>query len=762
MRKTYNLLLAFCASFFTMSTVFANLGDQLILHYPLDGNATDMSVSGVDGIVHGATPTVDRNGKVNGAYEFDGVDDYIQIPSNAALEQQFPITVSLWMYMEDSSEIGNRMFLADTSYAGYYLVMSGSEPGKVTLHFGNNNPGGGGGPIYARRTLSSSYKLNSKRWYHIAGVIRGANDMELYINGTRDAAATYSGNANSMVFSPQDGAVGKSTGTLFFRGKLDDIRVWNRSLAASEVTELYLNQDLILHYNFNGNANDNSGLGNHGVINGASMTTDAYGNANSAYEFDGVDDYIQIPMNPTLQQELPITMAMWVYLDDSSDINNRMLLIDTAYAGYYMTMSGLNPAQVAISFGNNNPSGGGGPLQARRTLTSSVLLNSQKWHYVVGVIRGFNDMELYIDGVRDMSATYSGGATSMVYSNVHDGAVGAHNNTYFKGKLDDIRVWKRALDSTEITKLNLHQDLILHYAFNGNTQDGSGYNHHGTLNGALLNVDATNASDKAYEFDGVDDYIEVPSSSTLQAQFPLTIAMWVYLDDSSDAGNRMFLNDTAYAGYSMTMSGLNLGQVALSYGNNNPGGGGGPLQARRTLTSSTRLNSQKWHYIVGIIRGFNDMELYIDGVRDLSATYDGGASAMVFTNKGGAVGHSSNFYFKGKLDDICVWKRDLSSLEVTQLYSSVPVYTNTTTTFISPAPSLIKIYPNPASESLSIQTQMPTQQMVLYNQLGAVVRQIANPASTTQLQVDDLPAGVYYLHTQLLNRQTVVNKVLIQ
>ena len=43
---------------------------------------------------------------------------------------------------------------------------------------------------------------------------------------------------------------------------------------------------------FNGNANDESGNGNNGTVNGATLTADRFGNANSAYSFDGVDDYI--------------------------------------------------------------------------------------------------------------------------------------------------------------------------------------------------------------------------------------------------------------------------------------------------------------------------------------------------------------------------------------------------------------------------------------------------------------------------------------
>jgi hypothetical protein len=51
---------------------------------------------------------------------------------------------------------------------------------------------------------------------------------------------------------------------------------------------------LIAEYLFNGNADDTSGGGHHGVVQGATLTTDRFENPDSAFHFDGVDDYISI------------------------------------------------------------------------------------------------------------------------------------------------------------------------------------------------------------------------------------------------------------------------------------------------------------------------------------------------------------------------------------------------------------------------------------------------------------------------------------
>ncbi|RKY55315.1 MAG: hypothetical protein DRP89_03575, partial [Candidatus Neomarinimicrobiota bacterium] len=72
------------------------------------------------------------------------------------------------------------------------------------------------------------------------------------------------------------------------------------------------NNGLVAYYPFNGNANDESGNGNDGTVNGATLTTDRFGNENSAYSFDGVDDYIMVQDSPELQFGTnDFTIALW-------------------------------------------------------------------------------------------------------------------------------------------------------------------------------------------------------------------------------------------------------------------------------------------------------------------------------------------------------------------------------------------------------------------------------------------------------------------
>ncbi len=83
------------------------------------------------------------------------------------------------------------------------------------------------------------------------------------------------------------------------------------------------------YYPFNGNADDESGNENHGTVYGATLTEDRFGNADSAYYFDGTNDYIEIPsVNPTSA----ITVSAWVKSVSSSSYSGHWQIVSKYHA----------------------------------------------------------------------------------------------------------------------------------------------------------------------------------------------------------------------------------------------------------------------------------------------------------------------------------------------------------------------------------------------------------------------------------------------
>ena len=92
---------------------------------------------------------------------------------------------------------------------------------------------------------------------------------------------------------------------------------------------------LMAHYTFSGNASDGTSNANNGSVTGATLTTDRFGEANSAYYFDGDGDYISVPFSESLQIEDDITMSLWVYHEDANSYTTRLLYAPNSYYEIY-------------------------------------------------------------------------------------------------------------------------------------------------------------------------------------------------------------------------------------------------------------------------------------------------------------------------------------------------------------------------------------------------------------------------------------------
>jgi hypothetical protein len=79
-----------------------------------------------------------------------------------------------------------------------------------------------------------------------------------------------------------------------------------------------LSDGLVAYYPFNGNANDASGNGNNGIVVGATLTADRFGNPNSAYSFNGTSDYIRVPNSSSLQLTNDFTLTAWINCQGST------------------------------------------------------------------------------------------------------------------------------------------------------------------------------------------------------------------------------------------------------------------------------------------------------------------------------------------------------------------------------------------------------------------------------------------------------------
>jgi hypothetical protein len=202
---------------------------------------------------------------------------------------------------------------------------------------------------------------------------------------------------------------------------------------------------------FNGNANDESGNGNNGTVNGATLTTDRFGNAGKAYSFDGINDRIKISHNSNFTNDTG-SVSLWFNSNQlPTVIDNQDCLFGKGWG--YPQIVLRNDGKVYLSIANSTSS--------FSSISSNNFLPINQWFNVVCIYKGAS-LNIYINAVSSNSQTITPAPNFYSYCN-SDYFIGGfrHLNNcmpndsvqFFNGKLDDIGIWNRALTQAEITAL---------------------------------------------------------------------------------------------------------------------------------------------------------------------------------------------------------------------------------------------------------------------------------------------------------------------
>jgi len=225
-------------------------------------------------------------------------------------------------------------------------------------------------------------------------------------------------------------------------------------LPAKLYSQVNLNQGLIAYYQFNGDATDASGNGNNASFNNATLTTDRFGNANSAYYFNGIDNYIQIPNSASLNPTNAMSVALYF---NPSQNGVQTLIGKIGYAAgvgtqfqvamdfslYPGVLFGVNP----IANGCSNP-----PLNAAYVNTVSAITTNQ-WYCLVGTFDN-GVMNIYLNGT--LIQTSNAGFNTLNQCSNADIQIGSWwsgDLQRFMGKIDDVRIYNRALNLQEVNAL---------------------------------------------------------------------------------------------------------------------------------------------------------------------------------------------------------------------------------------------------------------------------------------------------------------------
>ena len=199
---------------------------------------------------------------------------------------------------------------------------------------------------------------------------------------------------------------------------------------------------LVAWYPFNGNANDESGNGNDGVVNGATLSLDRFGDEESAYLFDGQNDYITLgnldPIDNGVQQE--ISISLWLTLTNhNEEFYNSVIIGDEVNSNNGVILQ-TNVDQGLTSYGGGEPYFG---------CNCSIYLNT--WHHIL-YVQNSEGVTIFLDGQEYFMMSYLNSETNEIWK---VGAFIQSNNRFFSGIIDNIAIWNRALSEEEIQSIYL-------------------------------------------------------------------------------------------------------------------------------------------------------------------------------------------------------------------------------------------------------------------------------------------------------------------
>ena len=437
------------------------LGDEQLWLCPTLDNVTpfnDLSDQANNGTAVGGLSTVaDTSNGGAFAYDLDGTDDYISVPSGLACGTG-DITMSAWFNT------------TSTTFSAVVSTFLGNNAGTTTngvaLWQRNNGVYGAIADSVGRTVLTERGTTSINSWHNLCVTFDRDGNASTYLDGILLGVSSISSRSGTIACNPL--FVGKShvtngTPEELFDGKIDDVRVYDRTLTQAEIAHLAEargitgsppqglgDEKLWLCPSINNSPNDISGNGNNGVYGGGVGTISDTSNGGSlCYGFDGADDYVQVSGTGFnfLRETNSWTQCCWIKFDAAS--TNGAI-----FGGQGGTVSHGNVVyNASSSLGIRGLRAAGTP----GVYSPNVQTNTQvgaDWCHICWVCDG-NVSTVYKDGVSIGSQTGTFTTSTGSTSDILLGASldGGTKILHLAGRVDDARVYNRPITQAEITHL---------------------------------------------------------------------------------------------------------------------------------------------------------------------------------------------------------------------------------------------------------------------------------------------------------------------
>jgi len=425
--------------------------------------ATNRSSSYATGTLYNmSTSTSPVPGKVGQALSFDGVDDYIQINDSASFTLTNGYTLSAWIYLQNTN-FGDGVAVIGQWGAGGAGNASWAFYISPSKYIGIHNHDGS----VTKSLVDNTTPLNTNQWYYITGVYDGGTsgtNGHLYINGKLVKEGTLAALPQDSSYWVGIGRVAAMGSNAYFKGLIDEVRIYNRALSAEEIWDQYRvtagkfqinnpvtdrwTNGLVGYWSFNGQdmdwasttaeALDRSGNNNNGNVVNFNKESVVPGKVGQALKFDGVDDYVDAGNSPSLQFDTALTVEAWI--KQATTPTNVSSIVTKGIQTWEFFVNSNGKIRLRMQTG-----------ASAWDLYGTSILTPGQWFHVVGVYDSVAEKaKVYVNGVKENEATRTGLINYSTANPVRIGIRSPGTTLPFNGLIDEVRIYNRALSAEEI------------------------------------------------------------------------------------------------------------------------------------------------------------------------------------------------------------------------------------------------------------------------------------------------------------------------
>ena len=615
-----------------------------------------------------------KNGAVTGVRAVDGTGILMtrglgQIVGSAAtlIPPTDDFGVFLWIAFTNVPGQAH-LFSCNNSQVNRANLMIGDD--RETLRWFHNGSGD---------ELRSSARLNDGFWHHV-GVTRRGGVFQLWVDGRPNGAPSAASSA--PISQAVDWRIGSfvNEASGLFNGRMDDLRVYTSTLTDAEVAALFWSYIPAEHrWRFDS------------VEDGTVFNPDAGWMQAFAKKAPVMD--VRAPQGTGIRME--DSNALRIYgsrflIQATNDFSAFLWMCDDASSAaplQFLSNNATNTQPGRCSFGLNFSAGNEGKtffFHPDHTLIGSSTLRDSGWHHV-GLVRRGDVMELWVDGDLDGSHDYGAGFALSQTNDWRVGAAASESADFLNGRLDDLRIFTRALDATEAAALygsyTPPDSLVAHWTFNDapNKQvlePAVGWRD--IVTSGVMQSGAEGADGTGLWVNSLSRGRILGSKKLLPATNDFTVLMWIRTTNTSTAEKQLFSNNLGQNGRcNLTLDPSSAPNKVIWWANDAlglPGSGGvsagtGPV-----------VDDGAWHQ-VGFSRSGKTFRLWVDGANVSEATSAHASPAMslasdwyiaanAYVADPGGAHYGSVGTGYALMDDLRVYSYSLDATEVAGLYSA--------------------------------------------------------------------------------------------